>query len=42
MKKELRFYRTKDGKEPFAEWLSSLKGSWLSFIHTAELNFYDS
>lgn len=25
MKKELRIYRTKDGKEPFIEWLKSLK-----------------
>ncbi len=25
MNKELRIYRTKEGKEPFAEWLSSLK-----------------
>lgn len=25
MKKELRLFRTKNGKEPFAEWLASLK-----------------
>lgn len=25
MKKELRFYKTKDGLEPFVEWLESLK-----------------
>lgn len=25
MRKELRYYRTKDGKEPFIEWLGSLK-----------------
>ena len=25
MKKELRTYRTKEGKEPFIEWLESLK-----------------
>jgi putative addiction module killer protein len=25
MKKELRTYRTKEGKEPFTEWLGSLK-----------------
>jgi putative addiction module killer protein len=25
MEKELRLYRTKEGKEPFAEWLLSLK-----------------
>ncbi|MEO8400696.1 MAG: type II toxin-antitoxin system RelE/ParE family toxin [Gammaproteobacteria bacterium] len=25
MKKELRFYRTREGKEPFVEWIESLK-----------------
>jgi putative addiction module killer protein len=25
MKKEIRFYRTRDGKEPFTEWYQSLK-----------------
>ncbi|MES2217614.1 MAG: type II toxin-antitoxin system RelE/ParE family toxin [Pseudomonadota bacterium] len=27
MKKELRTYRTKDGKEPFTKWLGALKDS---------------
>lgn len=25
MKKELRFYRTKEGKEPFTDWIEALK-----------------
>jgi putative addiction module killer protein len=38
MKKELRFYRTKEGKEPFTHWLESLKDTIARAQVTNRLN----
>jgi len=38
MKKELRVYRTKEGKEPFTEWLESLRDRIARAQVTTRLN----
>lgn len=38
MQKELRFFRTNNGKEPFSEWLSSLKDTVTRAHITNRLN----
>ncbi len=38
MQKELRLYRTKEGKEPFTDWVESLKDSVVRAQITNRLN----